>query len=211
MPAVQSLTGKDWAELKWEEISSWGKEYDDTMKPPPGYAYLVYLRHHGFPSPLLDWSRSRYVAAFFAFRHQLQGKRVAIYAYLASTDGTRHSSSDRPSIEALGPYVKSHPRHVLQQCEYTTCSRYHMGEWRYASHEQVFEFGEPTQDLLWKFTLPASLRLDVLRRLDEANLNAYSLFPTEEALLEATALRELEFGQLSWVEPPTGPQPTDNG
>jgi FRG domain len=35
---------------------------------PDLYSYMVYLRHHGFPSPLLDWSRSPYVAAFFAFR-----------------------------------------------------------------------------------------------------------------------------------------------
>src|SRR5579871_975887 len=34
----------------------------------PGYDYMAYLRHHGFPSPLLDWTRSPYVAAFFAFR-----------------------------------------------------------------------------------------------------------------------------------------------
>ncbi len=27
------------------------------------YEYMAYLRHHGFPSPLLDWSRSPYVAA----------------------------------------------------------------------------------------------------------------------------------------------------
>jgi len=28
---------------------------------------MTRLRHHGFPSPLLDWPQSPYIAAFFAF------------------------------------------------------------------------------------------------------------------------------------------------
>jgi len=29
--------------------------------------YWTYLRHYGFPSPVLDWTVSPYIAAFFAF------------------------------------------------------------------------------------------------------------------------------------------------
>jgi hypothetical protein len=47
------------------------------------YSYMAHLRHHGFPSPLLDWTRSPYVAAYFAFRSASRpvDGRVAIYAY----------------------------------------------------------------------------------------------------------------------------------
>jgi hypothetical protein len=40
-----------------------------------GYKYFVCLRHYGFPSPLLDWSRSPYFAALFAFSGATQNSR----------------------------------------------------------------------------------------------------------------------------------------
>ena len=46
---------------------------------------MAYLRHHGFPSPLLDWSRSAYVAAYFAFNKAVEASngRVSIYVFSA--------------------------------------------------------------------------------------------------------------------------------
>ena len=62
----------------------------------------------------------------------------------------------------------------------------------FADHENAFARSTGGQDLLWKFTLPGSIRTEVLRRLDAFNLNAYSLFQTEEKMLETLALREID-------------------
>jgi len=49
------------------------------------------------------------------------------------------------------------------------------------------------QDLLWKFSIPTSEKFKVLRRLDLYNLNAFSLFSSEESLMQTMALREFHF------------------
>ena len=70
---------------------------------------------------------------------------------------------------------------------------YRDGEWWYAPHEAVLAVPEDTgQDSVWKFTISSAARSDVLRFLDSSNLNAYSLFGTEDALMQTMAVREME-------------------
>lgn len=52
---------------------------------------------------------------------------------------------------------------------------------------------ERIRSTLWKFNFPSVQRVAVLQLLDEYNLNAFSLFDSEEALLETMWLRELVF------------------
>lgn len=203
-PQIESFTGGNWNILSYPDgINKWLEEKDTSLPHAFGwspefqdtYSYMVYLRHYGFPSPMIDWTNSPYVAAYFAFRRALPSiKKVSIYVYLESKSeiGLKSGGGNNPGIYRFGPYVKTDRRHFLQQSQYTICI-IRDGEWRYAPHEKVFARCAPDQDVLWKFNIPYSERLKVLRLLDSYNINALSLFGSAESLMETMALREIGF------------------
>lgn len=47
---------------------------------------------------------------------------------------------------------------------------------------------------MWKFDLPSAQRISILKSLDQYNLNAFSLFDSQETLLETMWLREQVLG-----------------
>jgi len=191
-PEIESYTGARWEFPEDTALQNWATEYDEFSRGPLlAYDYLVHLRHHGFPSPLIDWSQSQFVAAFFAFVAP-QAETVAIYVYSARPHNIKVGGSDRPVIKELGPLVRTHQRHFRQRSGYTVCALWDANGWSFVPHEEVFKIGDQQQDLLWKITVPARERSKVLRQLDRYNLNPYSLFGSEEGLMETLAIREID-------------------
>ncbi len=193
-PAIETFTDGRFARPDWpEEKDPSGEPIFFEKRLRAHATYLAHLRHGGFPSPLLDWTCSVYVAAYFAFHRARHDGNVAIYAYREWPKSSKVGSPWFPSIVSFGPNLKTHKRHFRQQSRYTACVQFEDGRWYFTPHDRVFgQKNHLEQDLLWKFTVPASERLKVLRFCDKVNLNEFTLFDTEEGLLELQATRFID-------------------
>jgi len=198
-PAIETFSGRRWDKLpttpEFEALMdrATAKELLSSVLSPltEVYEYLAYLRHHGFPSPLLDWTASPYVAAFFALdAPPTQSQEVCVCVLLR---GSFRTASDKADLSVVGPYMRSHPRHFLQQCWYSVCVALVNKDYVFKPHERGLSGALGQGGELFKIIIPIKERLTALKQLDLMNINEFSLFGTEDSLVRTVARRELLF------------------
>jgi hypothetical protein len=169
-PKAESSTAE-----RWDLPTNCPKPFSDEY-----WNYLVYLRHYGYPSPLLDWSSKENVAAFFAFENpKTVNCNVAIFLYVEYSNGAKFFHESEPRIIPVKCNVTSVSRHVHQETKYTVCMK--ESNDLFCSHEDVLGKNHTRQDLLIKYLIPGSETDKVLEKLRSKGI-------TEDYLLGSSAV-----------------------
>jgi hypothetical protein len=185
---LERYDSEDVIRLQRSVEATLGKKYD--LRDATDYGALLNLgQHHGFPTPLLDWTFSPFVAAFFAFE-QLSKPVPADQApvRIFALNMELWPSAPINSIADLGPRfsrlflgTRDNPRAMPQQSVNFFSNVVDI------EHYVSLQEQNAKSRFLFRFDIPASERAVAMRDLEVMGITAATLFPGLDGTCRALA------------------------